>query len=349
MGILLTRRRALDTALVGLAGLVAVSGCSGEGDETPTAVPGTWTTNSIDPLSYAIPEGMKVWYQESGSSQFYWDRCWSTNTKDNPASDLLLVRLWGEGAANDASAADALDSLRNINGVVVAAGDVTKVSKLGDGSTRQDLAGKGAEGTLAPESPQATAFKGALWDVTNGVSRALILLIGPSVTEKMIATVELGIKFAKQTALGNVPEGWQQRQVGGVSYAVPTGSNDVVLEGDYIWTAAYTVRTSEDMRTASVAVAAKVKGSSLNAAADAIMAGNDAKNVADGSASDVALSDGTSALRFDYTFGGGKYRSALLVAKIGSETYGVDVRDFGMTDENFATSVETVLASMRAA
>lgn len=351
MSALFTRRYALNLGLSAVAGLTALTsaGCAGDDDEPPESVPSTWTTSALKPLSYAIPEGMSSWMQETGSAQFYWDRCWATDTKHVASSDLLLVRLWGEGATSGISVATALASLESIDGTGVTVGDRAGIARLGESSVRQDFTGVSAATTLAPSSPKADTFHGALWDVTNGVSRALILLIGAGVTKKTIATVELGLKLDKQTALSSVPEGWQQRQVEGVSLVVPANANDLVPRKGFPWTAAYTVRTEEEERTASVLVKADVKGDSLNSVSDAVMTTTDVKDVANGAASSVTLSDGAPALRFDYTFSAGRYRAALLVASIKSVNYAIDVRDYGMSDASFSAAVQTVLASIRAA
>ncbi|WP_125898867.1 hypothetical protein [Actinomyces gaoshouyii] len=225
------------------AGAYVLAGCSddGSGGGGQAQVPEDWAQEVMEPLTIPLPAAMSLFAQESRSTDFYWDRCWTTSATEIPTSDLVLARLWGPGAEDNASVTLGVASLGQIVGGDVTVGEV----KENDGGSRQSL------------TSSAGAGSGAVWSLTNGFTAAVVVLFGPSVDEDMIASFDAGLTLADEPALAAPAEGWQRRQAAGLSLLVGESWNDVgrpeKRNGANPWTRAWTNRIPTEPQCAVMA------------------------------------------------------------------------------------------------
>ncbi|WP_167202336.1 hypothetical protein [Actinomyces respiraculi] len=223
------------------AGAHVLVGCSDDGSDSgeEAQVPEDWAQEVMEPLTIPLPVGMSLFFQESGSTDFYWDRCWTNSTPEIPTSDLVLARLWGPGAEDNASVTFSVTSLGQIVGGEVAVGEIEEI----DGGSRQSLT--------------SSAGAGAVWSLTNGFTAAVVVLFGPSVDKDMIASFGAGLALADEPELVTPAEGWQRRQAAGLSLLVGEDWNDVgrpdESNGASPWTRAWTDRISSTTRGAVMA------------------------------------------------------------------------------------------------
>lgn len=243
--------RSCGAAAITVAGALCLAGCSDDpaGPGAQTRIPDDWTREVMEPLTISLPVGMSAFVQESGSTSFYWDRCWSTSTAAVPTSDLVLARLWGRGAEAGASVSLGVTSLGQIIGGEVTVGEIEEI----DGGSRQSLTSSGGAG--------------AVWSLSNGSSAAVIVLFGPSVDEDMISSFDAGLVLDTEPDLPAPAEGWQRRQAAGISLLVGEDWNDIgqpnERNGAAPWARAWTDRVSASATPGTIMAGDGLPGASL--------------------------------------------------------------------------------------
>ena len=279
-------------ALVAGTAPLCLAACSGRDS---TELPKGWSTHIMEPLTIPVPEGLAAWTQDTGSASFYWDRCWAANPDALSASTVVLARLWGQGAVDDASPADGVACLSDLVGAQVTVGDVTEV---GGGSWRQELSSQ--------------AGKGVLWNLVNGVSRAVVILFGPDIDDDAVSGFGGSLVLAKEPSLDAPPAGWQRRQASGLSVLVGADWNDIGTPpergdgGGEQWTRGWILRSNSDVGTARAVMAgSNLPGASLSEAASAFVDNPGVTNLRDSSVTAFSAG-GLNGQRVDFTWGGEK-------------------------------------------
>lgn len=317
-----------------------VPGCGskdteGEASASPT-VPSDWESELIEPLAIKVPDDLTPWSQSNGSSTFYWDRAWATVPEDLGGSTVLLVRLWGPGATQDASASEAVQSLAQLTGADPVSGDV---SDLGGGSWWQPLT--------------ASAAKGAVWDLTNGASRAVVVLLGPEVTDAFVASVGAGLVMDSEPELPVPEAGWQRRQAGGVSVAVGATWNDIGQpEGDEagVWQRGWTSRVDDiTSPSGAVMVGANLAGASVTEAVAALLVKPGVTALRDTVTTPFTSTTVQEGQRVDFTWGNGVSNAGSLWAARSDTTIdGVMYLHWAEADDAYVAARTTIESSIAA-
>ncbi|MCL3777063.1 MULTISPECIES: hypothetical protein [unclassified Actinomyces] len=245
--------RLTGAAALAAAGAPALAACSGDSEDPQEApLPESWQREVMEPLTVPVPAGMSPFVQESGSTDFYWDRCWTSDTSAVPQGDLVLARLWGAGAEDKASAALGLASLMEIVGTDVTTGETQQVR----GGSRQPLT--------------SSTGSGAVWTLTGTPSTAVVVLFGPSVDDDMVSAFEAGLALADEPEPQAPAEGWQRRQAAGLWLLVGEDWNDIgqpeERNGAAPWSRAWTDRVEDSRLPGTVMAGDGLAGASLTEA-----------------------------------------------------------------------------------
>lgn len=213
-----------------------------------------WSKSTMEPLSMPVPSGGAVTVQDSGQNIFYWDRIWSTVPNEPAKSTIVAARLLGEGATNNIEVSQCISSIQQMTGVHFKLGEV---KNIGNGSWQQILS--------------SDSIQGALWSITNGVSKAVLILTGPGIDSSAVASAQKMISIAKEDPSESPLTGWQRRQANGVYVHVGATWNDVGApeqndgSNKLGWERAWVSRGTEEP-PASIMVGDDLSGKSLEEA-----------------------------------------------------------------------------------
>lgn len=321
-------------ALVAGTAPLCLAACSGHDS---TELPKGWSTHIMEPLTIPVPEGLVAWTQDTGSASFYWDRCWAANPDALSTSTVVLARLWGQGAVDDASPADGVACLSVLVGAQVTVGDIAEV---GGGSWRQELSSQ--------------AGKGVLWNLVNGVSRAVVILFGPDIDDDAVSGFGGSLVLAKEPSLDAPPAGWQRRQASGVSVLVGADWNDIGTPsergdgGGEQWTRGWILRSNSDVGTARAVMAgSNLPGASLSEAASAFVDNPGITNLRDSSVTAFSAG-GLNGQRVDFTWGGEESLAGCVwLVRVEDVNKGVMYLRWGAADSGFEsdrTAMEAAIA-----
>lgn len=314
----------------------STSGQSTQGPGSGKKPEPAWGEHTIEPLTVPLPAGLTAWVQPNGSTQFYWDRCWVSDTSNLPGSTFVLVRLFGQGGSKEGVVGDAVNSLLALVREDVEAGGV---QELGAGSSRLDLTSdKGA---------------GAVWSLFNGVSQAIVLLYGPGVTKDQVDSFQASLSLAEETARDTPPEGWQRRQAAGLSVLVGSTWNDVgnpplkSPDAKKVWARGWVRRVNHGLGPVQgVMVGSGFEGASLAEVSAAFVQDPKVGGFRDSSAQAFKVGE-WSGQRVDFTWGDAEEQAgAAWFLRAGEVNKGVMFLHWGKADDAYWRDRETIEAGI---
>ena len=247
---ILTSRRAF---VYGMSSIIALGGCASCSRGSGNSI--AWSKSVMAPLTIPVPAGGAVTVQESGQDAFYWDRIWSTVPNEPLKSTIIVARLWGIGATNNIDIAKCVSSIQQMTGASLKMGEINQIS---NGFWQQTLSSK--------------SVQGALWSITNGTSKGVLILTGPSIDSYAIADAQKIISRAREDGGESEVAGWQLRQANGVYVLVGATWNDIGSpelndsSGRLKWESAWVSRGNEEP-PASILIGSDLSGKSLEEAA----------------------------------------------------------------------------------